>query len=714
MISLNGNFVAFNFFITFCIVNLFVFMDEADVVSSIIEEMGNKPEILLNSYLVEVNNLRNSILRSERIICLAPNSYSTTFKPFLSEFPKSFESYVFNPENIPSFLGFAQMSQNTGFLIGYLNEHPEILATIIAQDIHIKNFQYIVRCAIPAIFGYFSSNEHLEIAIKFYNAVIEICDQKACILILQPLFLSSITYRFVENAILNFINDIIFDIDFLECENKFYPPKAKILVDSICKSLPLLPEAITLLLHRLKEIGWEPDNFSHLFFRKFLWVKLIQYIKNSPAKKYTYILKEVIEIISQDTDSIQRIYKELFNAKSIYTIPKLYTPFGHVHLDFYISVHDIHVIAKLLNASHYMPDTVTLDELMHIPEKYEYGWYSCQIFPHIPNFFILENYQCNIGAKPAKISEDNYSKRNFNQKQQDYNSLQLFKGDTPQIKLLNKIIHTKYYKNNIQNWYHNIKGNESMMLQPFIHDASKQTILFMKDETKTCRRSKSLEPLKKKKKDKKSKKFQSKNAYSFLKAYSTVAKSFNMPDINQRIFLTLIERNIKSWINKATKAILDHLDSQFTKLILSMQEANKFNYGSLISQNNGSFKPLLTESVRTLVCLDSASLYNRYVLLQKLLNNIDEMSIAGKTLEIIYPALFQQGKSKYFLSTFIKINYFAMLVNKFKSLCTEREQFLWLNLQNFILSCLQTDKKFIEAYMQIQDQFKLIADRIIV
>ncbi|OHT06057.1 hypothetical protein TRFO_05708 [Tritrichomonas foetus] len=631
-------------------------MRASDPVTEIIREMDRKPSALLSSCLSEVNNLRNSIILSERIICLAPLFYKQSFQSYLSDFPGGFRSFVFNPRDLPSFLGFAQMTQNTGFLICYLNERPDVLAKAVILKARHKNFHYLIRCAIPAIFGYFSSQEHLSIAIKFYNAIIDPeitkCDQKLAISILQPLMHSSINYRFIEAALSKFLDAFVVDVNFLQAEDKenYFSMYSAFLVRCICQCLCLLPEPILTLLHRLKEIGWDPENFSILFFQKFLWDVAFEWLDNSSAKNYIDLIKKIIFITSSDKNQISLIYKSLFNAKSVYEIPSVYTRFGHTYLDFFISVHDVHVIAKILHSCKMMPDTVTLEELMRVPPNYEFSWYTCQVYPHL-----LTN------------------KGKINNPEDD----PLFHGDTQEVKLFEKLLGNRLYKKELKKWHDLIKSSESMRIMHYISDGVQNSI-----------------------------------GKPFMKSFTALQKSFNMPEMNRKIYLSLVEGHLNLWIDNSMKAILDHLDTQFTKRLASIQKRdNLIDFAQLSSRMSGALRPVLVGSVRQLVCIDAASLYDQFLILLKVMNDFNVIAKTNKFIDVMYPVLFQQGKGQHFLSTFIKLNHFAMKVPYFLCYCDDEERFLWLKLESIILSCLTSDEVFLKAYVSLQDQFTAASSR---
>ena len=625
-------------------------MEAKDTVTNIIKEMGLKPNTLLNNCIVDVSNMRNNVIKSQRIITLAPLALSNSFKQEMSEFPETYESYVFTPKELPSFLGFAQMTQNTGFLICFINEHPEELAQAVLMKLKSKNFVYLVSCAIPAAFGYFSSNEHLKIAIKFYHEIVEKCDQKKAIMILKPLLHSAATFRFIESAFSKFAFALSVDAKTKNDENseltKLY---SNFLVECICQSLPLIPEEILGLLRHLKNLDWDRFNFGNLFFQKFLWKYAVEWISHSPAKKYLEIFKKIIENVTKDDNRISEIYHVLFSCKSSYQLPSLYKPFGHMYLDFYLSVYDIHLIAKLLNSCKKMPETVTLNELQRVPEEFEYYWYYCQVYPHIPSSV------------------------------EEFKDQQIFPGNSKEIKILEKLLCYTLFKNELIRWNDLINVCLSVIVDPFIIEASKKATNIHHN--------------------------------GFKKILRSLEKSFNIPYINRMLYLSLIEINLETWIDDSSRHVLDHLDQQFNSLLQAIhKKKGMMEFTDLTSSLHKSLK-LMLDTIRKMACIENSSLYNQFNILVRSMYEISFIQKYENLSDTIYPTIIQQCNGKNFLSTFIKLNSFAMRNRYFLNYCSDNEKLLWLKIESVILFCLKLDPVFLQGYITLQDQFIGIAEK---
>jgi hypothetical protein len=98
---------------------------------TLVRDMGRKPALLLASCQSEITSLRFQLLSTHRRLTLAPLAHSAWFQISTPKFPYGFFNYIFNPCDLPSFPAVTQLTQNSGFLIAFVNENPEALATAV-------------------------------------------------------------------------------------------------------------------------------------------------------------------------------------------------------------------------------------------------------------------------------------------------------------------------------------------------------------------------------------------------------------------------------------------------------------------------------------------------------------------------------------------------------------------------------------------------------
>lgn len=618
-------------------------MNSVDPVTAILKEMGRKPSELLSACMNKVSSIRNTVIRYSRIITLAPFANEKLFKNIGVQFPKSYKSYVFKPDDLPSFLGFSQMTQNTGFLLCFVNEHPDLLAKAVLARLKSSDFLYLTQCAIPATFGYFSSLEHLDIAIKFYRSIVVKCDQDKANFILRPLLCSVATFRFLEVAFAQFTNFLA--INGSENKNQDDNLCSKYFVECITKALPLLPQQILDLFRLLFEMNWDPKKFGDLFFFSFLWKYAKIFVLCSPAKNQFSLLQKIIFITSKNDNLISTIYKTLFNCKSDYDLPCIYQPFGHLYLNFYISVHDIQSIAQLLHSCKLMPETVTLKELKRVPDDYSFFWYSCQAFPHI--------------SYPQLIDTVNEP---------------IFDINTPEKKLFELLLNNSMYKSELKKWKKLICSCINVNINSFIEEEVSLPL-----------------------------------SRPFMKSYRMFKNSFGLPILNRKIFLSLLEKNIDNWIGNKAELFnhLDQQFNQILDSIDKTEEM--IDYVEFSSSIHKSHRSIMLYIIQKLKILQYSPMSDQFEILIDVMKRIEFIlkfeHYTEHQSKSIYPIIFRQSDDKHLFSIFFKLNSFAMQNPSFLELCKDDEKSLWLKIEQMILRCLKIDPVFLKAYVTLQNEF---------
>lgn len=619
-------------------------MNEADPVTAILKGMGQKPSELLNSCMAKVSKIRNTIIQNSRIITLAPLINEKNFKDIVVNFPKLYKSYIFKPQDLPSFLGFSQMTQNTGFLLCFINEHPEILAKAVLTRVKSSDFSYIVECIIPEVFGYFTSLENLDIAIKFYSEIVKKCDQEKANIVLRPLLCSILTFRFLEVVFTQFTNFLAINGDKIKKQNDNYHMCSNYLVECITRALPLLPKEILHLLHLLLDLKWNPTLFGDLFFSSFLWKYAKIFVAYSPSQGQYKLLQEIIHVTSKNNNLISTIYKTLFHCKSDYDIPCIYHPFGHLYLNFYVSVHDIQYIAQLLSSCKLMPETVTLKELKRVPEEYEFYWYPCQAYPHVKSPVI------DVLKEP------------------------IFDNKTPEKRLFELLLNNSMYKSELEKWEKLINSCISINITSFIREEISQPISKPFLETYSIfKNSFGLPTL---------------NRKIFL---ILIEKNLNywigdkieiFNHLDQQFCKILESIDKKEKLKDYTEFSSSIHKSLVPIMLSSIQKLRILEYASLPDQFE-----ILLKVMKNI----------EFILNEEKINDYQSRSI--------YPIIFQQSNSMHFFSIFFRLNSFAMKNTTFQSLCEDKERSLWLKIEQMILRCLTIDPTFLKAYTDLQNAF---------
>lgn len=619
-------------------------MDDAN---EIIKELGRKPSVLLSQCNSDVAALRNSIISAAQLIVLANNSVGSYYENFDIPFPYGYTSFIFNPPELPTFLGFAQLTQNTGFLLSYITEHPDKLADAVLNQTKKPFFDYLIRCAVPAAFGFFSAKEHLDIAIHFYERVADTAEPKLASNIFFPLLHSACTNRFLEATFQSFIEQILFDVSFILAPKKeqYLKEYTHYFTDCIVNSLPLLPQSILSLFNRLRRNKWPENSFCKLFFTNFLWEAAERWILTSPGKEYREIMQKIMLNASTNKVLKEKIYKRLFSCHSLYQLPLMFTVFGHQYLSYSLRVHDIHILGKALTNSKLMPDTVTLTELQRVPRQFELHWYACQVYPRLKAFKRIIKEEALF---PCKASHE--------------------------LAIFEKLLIHRMYQSELIKWNTDVQKHHYRIVTPFIE---KMTKLDLK--------------------------------LPFPNMIATIVSRLNLPTLKKTIYLHLVDTNLQKWIGKYLP-VLKKLDIEFVKLLGRLDQfSNVPLYTEIRAKFPQSIKRIFQDTLMQLACIDRARLSSRFF---TILNAFDQLEYILQITNLgdnAFPALLKQNPGTRLLSSFMILNIFAMQNTDFFTLCNEKQTYIWLKVQTAILTCLNLDKVFLTAYVNLHSEFSKMA-----
>jgi hypothetical protein len=101
------------------------------------------PTVLLNICTSEVNELRRQLVQVHRRLTLAPLLHSAGFQFAVKKFTDNFHDYVFKPVELQSFPGLAQLIKNSGFLLSYAREHPQLLGKAVLNRVKSSSAPYL-------------------------------------------------------------------------------------------------------------------------------------------------------------------------------------------------------------------------------------------------------------------------------------------------------------------------------------------------------------------------------------------------------------------------------------------------------------------------------------------------------------------------------------------------------------------------------------------
>ena len=152
-----------------------------------------------------VSPRRQEILRKSRTIALS--RLDGHWNDYFHE-KQHFYQFIFSPcEIIPPTIPALRLNQSYR-LLQHLLSNLEILASGVVQSHQSIFFEFLITSSIPALFGFFSSAEHIENAVLFYVGVVAISTKAkseiACKIVF-PFFKSALLFPFSESVFCDFI-----------------------------------------------------------------------------------------------------------------------------------------------------------------------------------------------------------------------------------------------------------------------------------------------------------------------------------------------------------------------------------------------------------------------------------------------------------------------------------------------------------------------------
>lgn len=265
------------------------------------------PNKLNSEMSQDLYQLRDSTVNSSRILYLS--RYVRHLKNKNAAFPFTHNPYNFivNPNNYSIAIGLLQFVQNSSFFVSYLQENPEIIATIVFSIRKQWQYAYLINCIIPSLYGYFACHEYTEYALSFYSEIIKKTEPKACIQIIKPFLHSCVTYHFFDNAYSSFIYSVLVDKNILKNPDTYVTVFADLLIECIKESIKFLPHEFFKLTALIQRKNWSFESIKSLIVDHFLIPELKIWSSrldiNPELKNFIYRIIDMISLsLSQDSD----------------------------------------------------------------------------------------------------------------------------------------------------------------------------------------------------------------------------------------------------------------------------------------------------------------------------------------------------------------------------------------------------------------------------
>lgn len=239
-----------------------------------------------------------------------------------------------------------RQAQFMGKIVDFFIKNPSSLVEVCKnarRSMKDPKFKLFCRSCVPALFGFYSSKEHLLISMPFFAELVKLKQKDIVFSILEPFFCNITTYRFIES-----IADWLIGI---YCPSVMRGPKEVIyqrIVEEfkaqLFRFLKLLPNEHLTVLNELVVNGMKKTDVFKFFVDNFLRPQLLLFVCGSP---YISTFASFDRLMEQIKSFSEKEIEPLFSVESRLEIPSVFCSFGLPYVYFFISPRDVQILYKM-------------------------------------------------------------------------------------------------------------------------------------------------------------------------------------------------------------------------------------------------------------------------------------------------------------------------------------------------------------------------------
>ena len=278
----------------------------------------------------------------------SPNNYEK-YLPVKTQIP----SWIISPKvaDIPTIkpVVFQQSSYFFSFIHIHIIDFVDAFLKFEKKD----DFDFLISSAIPCLFGFFASNEHLHSASIFYLNCISKTKPNIGKKIVAPLFQASACFRFLEKVVNPFIDGIVT----LNGSKKIVMTLRRLII----KNINMLPTPHRVAITTMIDAWGKEEGLN--FFIDFLRDTTINWIIGRFLGQHAY---NVDAYFNELKSNLNDIHDAFYYGKTEFETPNLYTVFNDPMRNFFISAEDLRalfeVVKTMKNNEPIMKGCVDLDK----------------------------------------------------------------------------------------------------------------------------------------------------------------------------------------------------------------------------------------------------------------------------------------------------------------------------------------------------------------
>ena len=657
------------------------------------------PETLLSDSLTRTNEIKEDIIFKHRASILIPLISSI----------KGNCRYFQQTSNLSSIINLApidalsivtpQQVQLISGLIDFVCKNPVPIIRgleFLLQKQRFNDFLFLCYSALPSVFGFFSTKEHLMSAFSFFCTLVGTSNHLLIKHALLPFYCNCCTFRFVENLIDSFCLNFFHDDRFYETKVKADVMKeyTKPLVSSIIDSFPLLPQTHQFLIKFMKTRGWTNEQVLDFFINDFVINQLLKYMSSTPFKvHYDFFLKYSQKIILNDFLPITQV---CFNSNSLYELPSGYYIFDLYFVHILMTTNDVKSILDVLTEAGEAPQCVKQFTNFANLTSTTYEPFWIHFYPKKPNpvdlylnwrpvvfsqidlsLYPMEEYEkhLKLSQRDNNIAENDPEKLKMFTKIQkivDYNN----KSQIFETYLVHQMaqLELKHYRDVVYTYY-------TVINEPLILEILQSNIRDTKNPTPN-------------------------KIAEFL---DQSLQGIDSPPIFQIVFMTIIQWVVPNVIPPERLSILKQFELRWKDHIDQIREQitlpKSFKYKKGNERTALLINRKLWSGIIHLRCLQRVKFEWTLVIVIDSLNLFDELlKLDDKGSSVILYSIVASD-CPVLISRFLIINTFIAKQKIFHSMTAEnRDIILWYRLENAIFKILSLNRELLNDFLSFQDE----------
>jgi len=339
-------------------------------------------ELIINANTT-IEQIQKDLLLVQRSSSILPLVTLSLYPSYVCPSRDDISKHIISPNVLPPQDATPTFIQQTSILFSYLQSNPDFFAKAVVGRSKKSDFMFLLHSVIPSVYGFFSSLEHVELALLFYSHIIRITKPQMAMKILQPILCSIGSSRFIECVMQKFLVKFGSEkrFDSQTKDKKLIDSFAVLLSKFIFLFLPLIPSQFLVLIHIASSHGWTGNDVYELLQKCFLGPLFSLWFKSTPFASRITVFQSIMDSLFSNTVFSKGLVSSILTVESSFDLPELFRPFKHKYLLFFVTVADIICIHKSIKSFKEMPVSFEDIRFDYFHQEIRFRPFYVRVFP---------------------------------------------------------------------------------------------------------------------------------------------------------------------------------------------------------------------------------------------------------------------------------------------------------------------------------------------